>query len=429
VSIGRSIARAGAVVALALGALIAASPAHAAEARLQGSVVDPEGEPVAGVKVTLSSSGAGALLEDTTDKKGRFRFLVVDATHPPYVLRLQKEGYQNLEKQVELRIGILNRQDAVMAPSVGSEAAKVRGEGTEAVTAAGQAEVVTLFNAAAALYNEGEVEAAVAKFKEALALNPAFVPALRVLGDLYAGEGRSEEALAVADRLLAIDPADAAAELLRYDALVALDRSPEAEAILTRLIGSGEAAEVAKRLYNLAVTTQRQGDEDRALERFRKAVEVDPALVEAWAAIAVLELGHKEPARAVAAAGKVLEHRPADVEALTVQYEAYKVLGDKVKAAEILERMGVASEDPGVLYRRGVAMFNASNYAQAVEVLEQAVAADPDLAGAHYTLGLALVNQGDNAGALRHLQRFLDLEPDHSDSEAARQMVEYLKGS
>jgi Flp pilus assembly protein TadD len=57
------------------------------------------------------------------------------------------------------------------------------------------------------------------------------------------------------------------------------------------------------------------------------------------------------------------------------------------------------------------------------------VAADPDLAGAHDTLGLALVNQGDNAGALRHLQRFLDLEPDHSDSEAARQMVEYLKGS
>jgi tetratricopeptide (TPR) repeat protein len=71
-------------------------------------------------------------------------------------------------------------------------------------------------------------------------------------------------------------------------------------------------------------------------------------------------------------------------------------------------------------------MFNASNVEGAIATLRQALEQDPDLAGAHYTLGLALLGQGQNADAQRHLERFLALSPDHPDAETARQMLQHL---
>jgi tetratricopeptide (TPR) repeat protein len=336
---------------------------------------------------------------------------------------MEKEGYRTLEGRVGLELGILNKEDAVLAAT--QQAAPAAAADPNAIPP----EVTTLYNEGAALYNEGDVTGAIAKFEQAVELAPAFVPALRLLGDLYASQGRSEDALRVADTLLGIDAADAAAGLLRYDALLALGRGEEAAQTLEELRGSAEPAEVGKRLFNAAVATQRSGDDETALARFRQAVELDPQLAEAWAAIAAIEMSSKRPQQALEAASRVLAVRPGDVEAMTVQYEAYKALGDKDAAARVLEQMEGVSQDAGVLYRRGVALFNAGNYTQAVIILRQAVAADPDLAGAHYTLGLALVNQGEGTAAIDHFERFLALDPGHSDAETARQMMEYLKSS
>lgn len=405
---------------------LAAAPAQAAQARLQGTVTDGNGDPLPGVKVTLLSEGGGTDLVDTTDARGVYRFLIVDATHPPYRLRLEKEGYKTLESRVGLEIGILNKEDAVLAAV---QPAAPPPTADPADPAAATPAVVNLYNEGAALYNEGDVAGAIAKFEQAVELAPAFVPALRLLGDLYASQGRSEDALRVADTLLGLDAADAAAGLLRYDALLALGRAEEAAQTLDGLRGAADPAEVGKRLFNAAVATQRAGDDATALARFRQAVELDPKLAEAWAAIAAIELSDKRPQQAIEAASQVLAVRPGDVEAMTVQYEAYKALGDKEAAARVLEQMEGVSQDAGVLYRRGVALFNAGNYTQAVIILRQAVAADADLAGAHYTLGLALVNQGEGPAAIEHFERFLALDPGHSDAETARQMMEYLKTS
>jgi tetratricopeptide (TPR) repeat protein len=408
--------------AVLLIALFVAVPAEAANARLQGIVTDGNGDPVEGVKVILLSESGGTEMVDTTNARGVYRFLIVDATHPPYRLRLEKEGFRTLEGRVGIEIGILNKEDAVLA-------ATAQAAPPPADPNAIPPEVANLYNEGAALYNEGDVTGAIAKFEQAVELAPAFVPALRLLGDLYASQGRPEDALRVADSLLAIDAADAAAGLLRYDALLALGRGEEAAQTLEELRGSAEPAEVGKRLFNAAVATQRSGDDETALARFRQAVELDPQLAEAWAAIAAIEMSAKRPQQALEAASRVLAVRPGDVEAMTVQYEAYKALGDKDAAARVLEQMEGVSQDAGVLYRRGVALFNAGNYTQAVIILRQAVAADPDLAGAHYTLGLALVNQGEGAAAIDHFERFLALDPGHSDAETARQMMEYLKSS
>jgi tetratricopeptide (TPR) repeat protein len=413
--------------AIALLSLALATPADAAQSRLQGIVTDGNGEPLEGVTVTLLSELGGLEMVSTTNRQGRYRFIVVDATHPPYRLRLEKEGFKTLEGVVGLRIGILNKEDVVLA--VDESAAPPPTADPSDPTAIPPA-AIDHYNKAAGLYNEGDLAGAIAAFEQAVALAPHFEPALRQLGDLYLVDGRGEDALGTADALLALDADDPAAALLRYDALLALGRRDEAEPLLDSLVAGGaEPAETSKRLFNLAVAIQRSGDDDAALARFRQAIELDPQLTEAWAAIAAIELASKRPQKAVDAAAQVLAARPGDVEAMTVQYEAYKTLGEREKAAAMLEQMEGVSQDAGVLYRRGVALFNAGNYTQAVVILRQAVEADPDLAGAHYTLGLALVNQGESAAAVEHLERFLALTPDSPDAASAREMVAYLKAS
>ncbi|MFP3939714.1 MAG: tetratricopeptide repeat protein [Thermoanaerobaculia bacterium] len=409
------------ILALALGHL---TPAWAANARLRGTVLDGQGDPIEGVQVTLVSESGGTHLTAETNDRGRFRMLIVDPTHPPYVLTIEKEGYQPLEEVVQLRANDATSWEAVMAPSQARPSPEA-----EEGTVAGDPEAVELYNEGAALYNEGQVAEAVAKFEEAVAIDPSLLPAHRILADLYTTQGRHKDALRTAERVLELAPGDSDAALVRYDALQGLGRTDEARQALDRLVETGDPGEVAKRVYNAAVQTQKGGGEEEALALFRRSVELDPELAPAWSAIAGIELARNEPQAAVEAAARLLELQPGDNEALTIQYEAYQAMGETEKAQELLAELEGEGEaqDPDTLYRRGVAFFNSSNYEQAATTLQQAVEMDPDLAGARYTLGLALLNQEDQEGALRHLRRFLELDPDHPDAESARQMVQYLE--
>lgn len=408
------------VIALILGHL---TPAWAANARLRGTVEDGNGDPIEGVQVTLVSEPGGTHLTTETNAKGRFRLMIVDPTHPPYFLKIEKEGYQPLEEEVQLRANDVTSWGAVMAPSQAPPSPDEEAEGT----AAGDPEAVSLYNEGAKLYNEGLIAEAVAKFEEAVTIDPSLLPAHRILADLYAGRNRHEDALHAAERILELAPGDPDAALVRYDALQGLDRDEEARQALEELVKIGDSGEVAKRLYNQAVQQQKRDDEAEALALFRQSVDLDPELAPAWSAIAGIELARNQPQAAVEAAAKLLELRPGDNEALTIQYEAYQMMGQTEKAQEVLAQMNAGTQDPDTLYRRGVALFNASNYEQAVATLRQAVEMEPGLAGAHYTLGLALINRGDQEAALRHLRRFLELAPDHPDAESARQMVQYLE--
>ncbi len=416
-----SIGLAGLFAALLVAA--SAAPLYAvAEARLLATVVDEDGEPVAGVTATLRSSVGGFEMTATTDRKGRFRMLVVDATHPPYTMSLSKEGYVEVTGEVELRIGGTDHPEWVL-PRLAPPP-----EAAEEKPLEGSAEAIELFNAGAALYNAGDRAGAVAKFEQALALDDDFAAALRLLAGLHLDGGQPARALELAERWTALEPASPEAALLRYDALVALGRGEAAAALLPGLLATAPGGEMALRLYNLGAETQRKGDEEDAIGWMEKAVAADPGFTQAWSALASLRLGAGRHQAAIDAADRVLAARPGDVEALTVQYEAHKALGDKARAEELLAQMSAASTDPQVLYRQGVAMFNAANVEGAVAALRQALAQDPDLAGAHYTLGLALLGQGQNAEARQHLERFVELAPNHPDAETARQMLEYVGG-
>lgn len=100
-----------------------------------------------------------------------------------------------------------------------------------------------------------------------------------------------------------------------------------------------------------------------------------------WAILArSAELLPSNPARAEIRAREVLEHAPVQPHALMLLVSAARVRGDSA---------GVRS------------------------VLESLASIFPEVAAAHYELGLLLVELGERTGAVAALQRVVELEPDH----------------
>ena len=70
-------------------------------------------------------------------------------------------------------------------------------------------------------------------------------------------------------------------------------------------------------------------------------------------------------------------------------------------------------DDAHVQYMAGVLNYQADRYDQAEANLERAIAAEPDMGGAHNILGYVRLEQGDHAGAEAALREYIRINPDH----------------
>lgn len=76
--------------------------------------------------------------------------------------------------------------------------------------------------------------------------------------------------------------------------------------------------------------------------------------------------------------------------------------------------------------RRAIAAKNAQDVDRAIELCEQALARQPDLALAHRELGLMLDNfRQDHVAALYHYRRYLELRPDSKHREDVEQLIRH----
>ena len=102
--------------------------------------------------------------------------------------------------------------------------------------------------------------------------------------------------------------------------------------------------------------------------------------------------------------------------------------GDKKAAAEWQAKYAEANPDtPEVIYNKGVEAVNAKKMQEAADYFGKAVAAKPDFALAHYQLGIVSFNLKKNADAKEHLQKYLELDPNGSEAETAKEILSVLK--
>jgi tetratricopeptide (TPR) repeat protein len=258
------------LAALALSLSLSGILQAAEEGRILGTVVDEAGAPIAGAKAVLTRAETSYKLEKTTDKKGQFVLLVLDATHE-YQLRVEKEGYLPMEGPVKPKI-----QDTLRLTFTLAKPAPAPVEDPAAKALEGNAQAVLAYNEGVEILKKGDNAAALAKFEAASSLDPKLPEAHAVIAELSLELGEHAKALAAADRYLEIRPGDVRGLQARYDALKAMGDKEKAQGALQALAAADRSLDTAVRLYNEGAEATRTGDLDQAAVWFGYALAVAP---------------------------------------------------------------------------------------------------------------------------------------------------------
>ena len=408
---------------------VAAAPVMAQSGLLRGTVVDSNDQPLAGVKITVTSDDLTSYRKTLTTKKdGGFvlRFQV-NQVEFRFNLQFEKPGYQSFIVPFSPTMTRQMSEEFVMEPAE-TQVVETRGDLGAVVTGSSN-EAIEAFNAGVSSREAGDLTSAQSHFEQALAADPSLVPASLALAGVHLDQGDYEQVVAYSQQALDLAPGNADGLRFKHQALLALGRDEEAELVSAELEQAEDAAATALRLYNEGGQAFQADDKVTALEKFKRAAELDPTLTDAHHAVATLEFAAGNHEASATAAEQALEQGSDDVRTLRVLYDAYQALGRTEELTEIAPRLAAVDPDFGgpKLIEQAAQLWNGGNTEQAAALSRTALSIDDGLAKAHYFIGLDHLAKGENAEARAALTRFLELAPDDAEAETARGMLEYIE--
>ncbi len=283
------------VLALTLGAA-ASAQSWAGKGRIQGRVKGPDGNPLEGVKVTLTLNGVEGHGPEPfyTDGKGRWSYLGL--TGGQFSVLLEFEGM--LPGETSIRVSEfgagpnLKYQMKPIPRDLAQEAADRRRK---------------LIDDGNAYLEQGKPAEARALFEEVMGeLEESQHPILlRAIARTHYDEKNLDKAIATLEQALALAPDDVESLQLAINLLVAEGREAEAQAYMARL---PEGSKVdANAVLNMGIQAYNDNDIENALEHFDRAASENPNMPEVfyYRGLANLNSGNNE--QAVADFRKVLE--------------------------------------------------------------------------------------------------------------------------
>ncbi len=416
---------------LTAGALLAlvSTPIWAQTGLLRGTVVDSDGNPIVGVKVTASSEELTSFRKTlTTDNKGQFK-LRFQSTHLQYQFELlfEKPGYGSVKQPMSPSSTQQMRERYVLEKSE-TQVVESHGDLSSVLTGTSNA-AVGAFNAGLTAQREGDLATARSKYEEAVAADPELGPAFVGLAQVLLDQGEYAPAAETADRALAQDVSRAEPLRVKYQALRALGKNEEAEAIAATLEEAEGALASAKRIYNEGGEAFQAGDKETALIKFEEAAELDPSLVDAHHAVATLQLAKGNHEASATAAERALAQGSEDIRTLRVLYDAYDALNRTEELADIAPRLAAVDPDFGgsKLVEQAAELWNGGHTDKAVALSRRALVIDPNLAKAYYFIGLNHLSGGENPEAKAALQKFIEMAPDDPEAATAKEMMSYIE--
>jgi tetratricopeptide (TPR) repeat protein len=318
------------LTALALNALAIAlaGPLHAVgEGRVIGTVTDGQKKPIEGAKVVVTLPGVSSIRQEKkTDKDGKFTLLLLDATKE-YKVQIEKEGFQPYEEMLKPTLQETLRITFTLASTQAAATTGPAPDSPEAKALEGRNAAVFAFNEGVGKVKAGDREGAIARFEEALKLNPDLIEAHAVLADVYVEQKKYPQAIAAAERVLQAKPNDPGALAALYDAAVATGDKAKAESALKALAGGAPGRETAVRLLNKGVADFNENRMADALTSFQSAERADPALSKTQYMLGLTYANLDDKTKAVEHLAKFLEMAPpndSDVETAKAMLEELK---------------------------------------------------------------------------------------------------------
>jgi tetratricopeptide (TPR) repeat protein len=308
-SIGRLLGK----IALASVALVLFALPAAAQGMIQGTVLDAQGQPVDGAKITIEQSdGVTRKFETKSDKKGAF-----------IQIGLQSAGYKVTAEKDKLT-ATANTRVSQRGP------ANVRlvlggGAANDPSVAAKTAELRKAFDEGVAQSRAGQYDASIESFNKALAVNPNCQDCLYNIGYAYAQKKELDKAEENYKKAILVKPdyAEAYNGLANiYNAQRKFDEAAAASAKANELTASapgGLAGGNADSLYNQGVILWNSGKIPDAKKSFEQAIAANPNHAESHYQLAMALVNEGKLAEAATEFNSYLKIAPDGPNAATAK--------------------------------------------------------------------------------------------------------------
>jgi tetratricopeptide (TPR) repeat protein len=232
-----------------------------------------------------------------------------------------------------------------------------------------------------------------------------------------------------------------------YDIRVRLGDPQNVNFVLAPGAGSGPGGAMSKeemakkeaeirKQFEDAVALSQAGKDAEAIAKFNEIITAAPKCSPCYGNIGAIHLRAKNYAEAEAAYKQALSIDPnfsQGYAGLVNVYNAQRKFDEAEKmAAEQAKAEAAAGGATGgasasALFNQGIIFWNASKIPEAKKAFEDAVKADPNLADAHYWLGMASLNQGMLAEAVPAFETYLKLAPTGQYAEQAKGVLSQIK--
>jgi tetratricopeptide (TPR) repeat protein len=173
------------------------------------------------------------------------------------------------------------------------------------------------------------------------------------------------------------------------------------------------------------------GNNEEAIEQYKKALSLDPEQTGVYASIAECYRKMSKFQEALDYYQKAIAIKP-DAALYTNMGVVLDKLGKQAEAQEAFKK--AATVNPGgsaqSYYNLGATMVNSGHTTEAVEAFRQAIAADPNFAEAYYQLGMCLSGKPETMEeAIKHLQQYIKIGQKPDQVDVAKAIIAALEQS
>jgi len=167
---------------------------------------------------------------------------------------------------------------------------------------------------------------------------------------------------------------------------------------------------------------------EEAIDAYKKAIDMNP---KQWSYHFNLGLVFKKAGNnqeALKAFQKAVELNP---ESFSANKEAGELLAKAEKWSEAKEyyskAVSINQDDPDTFYNYGAVLYEIGEKEEALDAFLKAIDLDEKYADAYYQAAVIYVSQNKMTEAIKYMETFLELAPDHPKAPTARQILDYLK--
>ena len=295
------------IVPALAGLLYAAAALAGTQGRLTGTVTGPDGTPLDGVVITVTTSSIASFkMTVKTDKNGHYGLIVNDATIP-YRLHYEKEGFAPHEEQKKLSTVEVTTADVKMQKPQQAAAAQMSTQDQAAVA----------YNDGVEALKAGDKAGALAKFQDAVKKNPDLPQGWQALTILAYQNKEWPQVLQNGQKALELDPS--MTQLYQMMSVAAEQTGDKKAAAEWQAKYSEANPDTPEVIYNKGVEAFNKKNYKEAADFFTKAVEAKPDFAIAHYQLGVVSLNLKKNADAKEHLQKYLELEPNGAEAETAK--------------------------------------------------------------------------------------------------------------